>query len=109
MSIEEVIRELMAAGLDSIPGAAARSSCRVTRSSRPQKAGADRWLRGDGDPHRLGLRPTVTMMYGSAKHGDRIEISSGARVQTQNARVHCVHLRPLAPENRARAPAKTDA
>src|SRR5258705_2655431 len=65
MSIEEVIRELMAAGLDSILGGGGEILVQSVRDQvARKKAGADRWLEVMEIAHRLGLRTSVTMMYG---------------------------------------------
>src|SRR5256885_9745208 len=64
MSIEEVIRELMAAGLDSIPGGGAEILDQEIRDRVPKKkAGADRWLEAMLIAHRLGLKSSVTRTY----------------------------------------------
>lgn len=65
LSIEQVIRRLMAAGLDSIPGGGAEIlSNRVRRELAPQKCDADQWIEVMATAHRLGLRTTATMMFG---------------------------------------------
>src|SRR2546425_3599714 len=65
MSIEEVIRELMTAGLDSIPGGGGEILVQEVRDRvAKKKAGADRWLEVMETAHRLGLKTSVTMMYG---------------------------------------------
>jgi cyclic dehypoxanthinyl futalosine synthase len=65
LSIEEVIRELVAAGLDSIPGGGGEILVQSIRDQvAKKKAGADRWLEVMAIAHRLGLKTSVTMMYG---------------------------------------------
>jgi len=65
MSDEQVLRELMAAGLDSLPGGGAEVfSERVRRKICHDKADADRWLSIHRIAHRLGMRSNVTMLYG---------------------------------------------
>jgi aminodeoxyfutalosine synthase len=64
-SDEEVLRELMAAGLDSLPGGGAEVFAeRVRRKICHDKCDADRYLAIHRTAHRLGLRTNVTMLYG---------------------------------------------
>jgi aminodeoxyfutalosine synthase len=59
------LRELMDAGLDSLPGGGAEVfSERVRRKICHDKADADRWLSIHRTAHRLGMRSNVTMLYG---------------------------------------------
>ncbi|MBI2833139.1 MAG: aminofutalosine synthase MqnE [Acidobacteria bacterium] len=61
----EVLRELMDAGLDSLPGGGAEVFAeRVRQKVCHDKCGADRWLAIHRTAHRLGLRSNVTMLYG---------------------------------------------
>ena len=65
MTDEQVLRELMAAGLDSLPGGGAEIFAeRVRRKICHDKADADRWLSIHRIAHRLGMRSNVTMLYG---------------------------------------------
>jgi aminodeoxyfutalosine synthase len=65
MSDEAVLRALMAAGLDSLPGGGAEIFAeRVRRKICHDKADADRYLSIHGLAHRLGMRSNVTMLYG---------------------------------------------
>jgi len=75
MTIEEVIRQLVAAGLDSIPGGGGEILVQDVRDRvARKKAGADRWLEVMEIAHRLGLKTSVTMMYGLGETlADRIE------------------------------------
>lgn len=60
-----VLRRLMAAGLDSLPGAGAEIlDNEVRRRISPGKASADLWLEIMWEAHRLGLSTSATMMYG---------------------------------------------
>src|SRR5687767_577588 len=62
---EQVLRELMAAGLDSLPGGGAEVFAeRVRRKICHDKCGAGRYLEIHRTAHRLGLRTNVTMLYG---------------------------------------------
>jgi aminodeoxyfutalosine synthase len=65
MSDEEVLRRLVAAGLDSMPGGGAEIFAeRVRRKICHDKADADRYLSIHRLAHGLGLRSNVTMLYG---------------------------------------------
>jgi aminodeoxyfutalosine synthase len=65
-SYEEVLRELMSAGLDSMPGGGAEIFAeRVRRKICKEKATADEWLQVHRTAHRLGLRSNCTMLYGT--------------------------------------------
>jgi len=64
-SDEEVLRELMAAGLDSLPGGGAEIFAeRVRRKIAHDKCGSDRYLAIHRLAHGLGMRTNVTMLYG---------------------------------------------
>jgi cyclic dehypoxanthinyl futalosine synthase len=61
----EVIRQLIDAGLGSIPGGGAEIlSDRVRGTIAPRKCTTDEWLRIMEEAHELGLRTTATMMFG---------------------------------------------
>ena len=65
MTDEQVLRELMAAGLDSLPGGGAEIFAeRVRRKIAHDKCGTDRYLEIHKTAHRLGMRTNVTMLYG---------------------------------------------
>ena len=65
MTDEQVLRDLMGAGLDSLPGGGAEVfSERVRRKICHDKADADRYLAIHRLAHRLGMRSNVTMLYG---------------------------------------------
>ncbi len=62
---EQVLRELMEAGLDSLPGGGAEVFAeRVRRKICHDKCGSDRYLDIHRTAHRLGMRSNVTMLYG---------------------------------------------
>jgi aminodeoxyfutalosine synthase len=62
---EQVLRELMSAGLASLPGGGAEVFAeRVRRKICHDKCGADRWLDIHRTAHRLGMKSNVTMLYG---------------------------------------------
>jgi aminodeoxyfutalosine synthase len=65
MTDEQVVRGLMDAGLDSLPGGGAEIFAeRVRRKIAHDKADADRYLAIHRLAHGLGLRSNVTMLYG---------------------------------------------
>ena len=65
MSDEQVLRELMDAGLDSLPGGGAEIFAeRVRKKICDDKCGTDRYLDIHRTAHRLGMRTNVTMLYG---------------------------------------------
>jgi len=62
---EQVLRELMDAGLDSLPGGGAEIFAeRVRQKICHDKCGADRYLDIHRIAHHLGMRSNVTMLYG---------------------------------------------
>jgi len=64
-SDEQVLRELMAAGLDSLPGGGAEIFAeRVRKKICHDKCGTDRYLDIHRLAHGLGMRSNVTMLYG---------------------------------------------
>ena len=86
LSIEETIRRLRAAGLDSIPGGGGEILVDEVREAiSPRKDKADEWLGVMRTAHQLGMRTTATMMYGS--------------IETPQQRVeHLLRLRELQDE-----------
>ena len=65
MTDGQVLRELMAAGLDSLPGGGAEIFAeRVRRKICHDKCDADRYLAIHRTAHGLGMRTNVTMLYG---------------------------------------------
>jgi cyclic dehypoxanthinyl futalosine synthase len=86
MSLPEVLRELRAAGLQSIPGGGAEIlSDRVRGIICPKKGGAQAWLEPMREAHKLGIRSSATMMLG--------------HVETLEERIeHLEHLRKLQDE-----------
>ena len=67
LPVPEVIRRLIAAGLDSIPGGGAEMLVDRVREHLHchTKATADEWIGVMREAHRAGLRTTATMMYGT--------------------------------------------
>jgi cyclic dehypoxanthinyl futalosine synthase len=80
LSHEDLIRAMMEAGLDSIPGGGAEILVdAVRRRVSPNKCSADTWLQVMRVAHNLGLRSSATMMFGHVEtpaqiveHLDRI-------------------------------------
>lgn len=65
ISDEQVLRRLVDAGLESLPGAGAEIlDSDVRRLVSPNKCSAERWLSVMGVAHRMGLLTSATMMYG---------------------------------------------
>ncbi|NUP96093.1 MAG: dehypoxanthine futalosine cyclase [Planctomycetaceae bacterium] len=63
--VEEVLRDLMAAGLGSVPGAGAEILVeRVRKIIAPKKTTTERWLDVHRKVHEAGLRSSATMMFG---------------------------------------------
>lgn len=68
LSIEEILRRLQAAGLDSLPGGGAEIfSPRVRTAICPNKCGADEWLDVHRTAHRLGIKSNCTMLFGTVE------------------------------------------
>ena len=66
MSVEQVLREFIAAGLGSLPGGGAEIFAeRVRHKICKGKADAAQWLEVHRTAHRLGLRSNCTMLYGT--------------------------------------------
>jgi aminodeoxyfutalosine synthase len=65
LEVRETVRQLKAAGLDSLPGGGAEIFDEALRREIcPDKAGADRWLEIHRVAHEEGLRSNATMLYG---------------------------------------------
>lgn len=75
MSVEETIRRLINAGLDSLPGGGAEILADVPRSVvSPRKCTVDEWIKVMETAHEVGLPTTATMMFGHIEtFADRIE------------------------------------
>jgi len=66
LTIEEVIRRLKEAGLGSIPGGGAEILVDEVRERiAPNKIKTNEWLEVHRTAHKLGLKTTATMMFGS--------------------------------------------
>jgi cyclic dehypoxanthinyl futalosine synthase len=102
MDAREVIRELKAAGLDSIPGGGAEILVqRIRERVAPKKASADRWLEIMELAHREGMKTTVTMMYGMGETlADRLEHLEKIRaLQARTGGFTAFICWPLQPDN----------
>lgn len=68
ISISEVLARLKAKGLSSIPGAGAEIlSDRVRDIIAPKKLDVSTWLEVHREAHKLGIKSTATMMYGTVE------------------------------------------
>jgi cyclic dehypoxanthinyl futalosine synthase len=68
ISVSEVLSRLKAKGLSSIPGAGAEIlSDRVRDIIAPKKIDADRWIEIHREAHKLGIKSTATMMFGTVE------------------------------------------
>ena len=104
MTIDQVLRELMAAGLDSIPGGGGEILVQDVRDRvAKKKASADRWLEVMEIAHGLGLKTSVTMMYGLGESdADRLEHLFRVRaVQARTGGFTAFICWPLQPEHTA--------
>ena len=64
--VEEVLRDLIDAGLGSVPGAGAEMLVeRVRKIIAPKKTTTDEWLNIHRKIHEAGLRTSATMMFGN--------------------------------------------
>jgi cyclic dehypoxanthinyl futalosine synthase len=102
MDARDVIRELVKAGLDSIPGGGGEILVqRVRDQVAKKKAGADRWLEVMAIAHQEGLATSCTMMYGIGEtFEERFEHLN--RLQELQKRTHgftAFICWPLQPEN----------
>src|SRR6186713_2624514 len=81
MTDAQVLRELMAAGLDSLPGGGAEVfATRVRQKICHDKCDGDRWLAIHRTAHQLGMRSNVTMLYGHIEtHAERVDHMLQAR------------------------------
>ncbi|MBO8137766.1 MAG: aminofutalosine synthase MqnE [Desulfotomaculum sp.] len=71
LRVEDVLKALMDAGLDSLPGGGAEIFApRVRKIICDKKISGERWLEVHKTAHRLGMRTNATMLYG---HVETIE------------------------------------
>lgn len=68
LNVREVLLRLKAKGLSSIPGAGAEIlSDRVRDIIAPKKLNKDKWLEVHREAHKIGLKSTATMMFGTVE------------------------------------------
>ncbi|MFN3739194.1 MAG: cyclic dehypoxanthinyl futalosine synthase [Thermodesulfovibrionales bacterium] len=73
LTIRETLFILKDAGLDSIPGGGAEIlSDRIREMVSPKKIKSSQWLRVMEEAHRIGMKTTATMMFGSIEEQDDI-------------------------------------
>ncbi len=112
-SVEDIMKDLTAAGLDSVPGGGGEILVQNVRDRvSPKKVGADRWLEIMEIAHGLGMKTSVTMMYGLGEtKADRIEHLLRVReVQERTGGFTAFIAWPLQPGNTQMADTpKTDA
>ena len=73
LSIKETLLELQEAGLDSIPGGGAEIlSDRVREQVSPKKIMSGQWLKVMEEAHKIGMKTTATMMFGSVEEQEDI-------------------------------------
>lgn len=73
LSMADCLRRLQAAGLDSVPGGGAEVLVDEVRSEiSPNKIGWRDWAAVMEQAHRLGMRTTATMMFGSKERPEDI-------------------------------------
>jgi aminodeoxyfutalosine synthase len=65
LGVEETLRQLKAAGLDSLPGGGAEIFAETVRTKLcPEKLSGEGWLEVMRTAHRVGLKTNATMLYG---------------------------------------------
>ncbi|HEU4830299.1 MAG TPA: cyclic dehypoxanthinyl futalosine synthase [Gemmatimonadales bacterium] len=97
----EVVRQLRAAGLDSIPGGGGEILVDAIRERvAKKKAQTDEWLGVQEEAHRQGMKTSVTMMYGLGEsNADRVEHLLRVReVQARTGGFTAFICWPLQPE-----------
>src|SRR4029077_20494725 len=71
LGVEGVLRELRAAGLDSIPGGGGEILVDEIRHKRRTHCNTEEWLNVMDVAHTMGIRPTATMRFGMAETRDQ--------------------------------------
>src|SRR4030043_606298 len=73
LTVQETLHLLRDAGLDSMPGGGAEIlSDRVREILSPRKIKSDKWLKVMEQTHKLGMKTTATMMFGSIEKAEDI-------------------------------------
>jgi cyclic dehypoxanthinyl futalosine synthase len=71
ISISEALKELVKAGLDSLPGGGAEILVdRVRQRISPKKISSAKWLEVMEEAHKIGLKTTATMMIGTVEKAE---------------------------------------
>ncbi len=102
MSLEKVLEDLRAAGLDTLPGGGAEVfSPRVRELVCKGKISGERWLEVIEVAHRLGISSTATMLYGHVETiEERIDHLQQLRdLQDRTGKFTCFVPLPFHPEN----------
>jgi aminodeoxyfutalosine synthase len=75
MDTEDVLRELVTAGLDAMPGGGAEVFSPAVRSTiADRKLAAEEWLQVHRAAHRMGIPTNCTLLYGHVEsHADRVD------------------------------------
>jgi aminodeoxyfutalosine synthase len=75
VTAEDILRDLKAAGLESMPGGGAEIFAEKVRTEVcPAKISGERWLEVHALAHRLGLKTNATMLYGHIEsYEDRVD------------------------------------
>ena len=82
LTFEESLKQLMEAGLDSMPGGGAEIFSRQVRDETcPDKIPAESWLEIHGIAHKLGLKSNATMLCGI---GEKVEDRLDHMIQLRN-------------------------
>jgi cyclic dehypoxanthinyl futalosine synthase len=113
LSVADVVAELRAAGLDSIPGGGGEILVDEVRERvARKKAQTEEWLGVQEEAHRQGMKTSVTMMYGLGEtNADRVEHLLRVRdLQARTGGFTAFICWPLQPEGTDMSnQAKTDA
>lgn len=102
LPVEEVLRRLRAAGLDSLPGGGAEVFApRVRRILCRPKISGERWLAVHRAAHRLGIPSNATMLYGHVERPEeRVDHLLALRaLQDETGGFLCFVPLPYHPEN----------
>jgi cyclic dehypoxanthinyl futalosine synthase len=111
--VEQVLRDLVDAGMGSLPGAGAEILVeRVRKLIAPKKTPTERWLDIHRKAHEAGLRSSATMMFGHVETpAERIEHLARLRdLQDETGgftAFACWNLQPEGVPDEARYPQKT--
>ncbi len=101
-SIEECLRDLVDAGLGSIPGGGAEVfSPRIREKLCPEKLPGDQWIEVAKTAHRMGIQSNATMLYGHIENTEeRIEhLDALRRAQDETGGFMCFIPLAFHPKN----------